>query len=594
MYQALYRTERPEVFGDVLGQEHVVKVLRRQIATDTVGHAYLFCGTRGTGKTTMARLLAKAVNCTGAEGADRPCGQCPSCQAIKNGTFLDMIEIDAASNNGVDNVRELRESVSYPPSAGKRKVYVIDEVHMLTVPAFNALLKTLEEPPENVLFILATTDPQKLPQTIISRCLRFDFRRVPADRIAARMKAICESRGVTVSDGALKLLAANADGSVRDGLSLLDQCLSGCDGRLEREDVLDNLGTMAEEFYLRLTEQVLVRDTAGALLLIDEALRDGKDARQLLADWLAHYRSLLIARFVRDPEEILNMAEENIARLKEQSAGMELADITAGITTIARTMNDARYSPQPRTLLELAVVTLAAGLEEGQPQVARTVRQVRKINEPAAAGKATAAQAAPQVRAASAPGPGNVPSSARGDASGEKAERPRTPAQAPTEDREAPEVPAKATDPAEKTVTDVAGETAPAASTDVETESAPAAPAAAQLDPDEVWDRMWDALGDENGSLFLVRMNAVPAGINATSFRIACGTDLSKEIAEKNRNKLTEALVQATGENLKLIIAGSDAAENAEADAADDAEAEAQAAARKIEEVFSIKPRIVN
>ncbi|MCR4711776.1 MAG: DNA polymerase III subunit gamma/tau [Clostridia bacterium] len=584
MYQALYRTERPEVFGDVLGQEHVVKVLRRQIATDTVGHAYLFCGTRGTGKTTMARLLAKAVNCTGAEGADRPCGQCPSCQAIKNGTFLDMIEIDAASNNGVDNVRELRESVSYPPSAGKRKVYVIDEVHMLTVPAFNALLKTLEEPPENVLFILATTDPQKLPQTIISRCLRFDFRRVPADRIAARMKAICESRGVTVSDGALKLLAANADGSVRDGLSLLDQCLSGCDGRLEREDVLDNLGTMAEEFYLRLTEQVLVRDTAGALLLIDEALRDGKDARQLLADWLAHYRSLLIARFVRDPEEILNMAEENIARLKEQSAGMELADITAGITTIARTMNDARYSPQPRTLLELAVVTLAAGLEEGQPQVARTVRQVRKINEPAAAGKAPAAQAAPQVQAASAPDSVNVSPQAPEKAPGKMAAAPRTPAGAPADEREV-------TAETEKTAADVAGEPVPA---EAATESAPAAPVAEQPDPDEVWDRMWDALGDENGSLFLVRMNAVPAGINATSFRIACGTDLSKEIAEKNRNKLTEALVQATGKNLKLIIAGSDAAESAEADAADDAEAEAQAAARKIEEVFSIKPRIVN
>ena len=303
-----------------------------------------------------------------------------------------------------------------------------------------------------------------------------------------------------------------------------------------------------------------------------------------MADWLAHYRSLLIARFVRDPEEILNMAEENIARLKEQSAGMELADITAGITTIARTMNDARYSPQPRTLLELAVVTLAAGLEEGQPQVARTVRQVRKINEPAAAGKATAAQAASPVRAASAPDPGNVPPQAPEKAPGKMAAAPRTPAGAPADEREA-------TAETEKTAADVAGEPVPA---EAATESAPAAPVAEQPDPDEVWDRMWDALGDENGSLFLVRMNAVPAGINATSFRIACGTDLSKEIAEKNRNKLTEALAQATGKNLKLIITGSDAAENAEADAADDAEAEAQAAARKIEEVFSIKPRIVN
>ena len=236
MYTALYRTERPETFDEILGQEHIVKILKNQVATGTVGHAYLFAGTRGTGKTSTARILAKAVNCTG-EG-EVPCGVCPSCRAIKEGSFIDMIEIDAASNNGVDNVRELRESVNYPPAVGKKKVYIIDEAHMLTSQALNALLKTLEEPPENVMFILATTDPQKLLQTILSRCLRLDFRRIPDAKIAEHMKKICDARGVTITQDALRLLASNADGSVRDGLSLLDQCLSGGGNSLDRDTVL--------------------------------------------------------------------------------------------------------------------------------------------------------------------------------------------------------------------------------------------------------------------------------------------------------------------------------------------------------------------
>jgi DNA polymerase III subunit gamma/tau len=241
MYQALYRAFRPETFDGIMGQEHIVKILKNQIAGDSTGHAYLFCGTRGTGKTSMARILAKGVNCTSLD-MDKPCGFCNNCLAIKGGVFLDVIEIDAASNNGVENIRELRESIKYPPVVGRCKVYIIDEVHMLSTGAFNALLKTLEEPPQNVMFILATTEPQKLPATILSRCLRLDFRRISEQRMRLGMREICTSLDVKISDSALALIVANADGSVRDGLSLLDQCISAGGKEVVRQDILEFLG----------------------------------------------------------------------------------------------------------------------------------------------------------------------------------------------------------------------------------------------------------------------------------------------------------------------------------------------------------------
>ena len=244
-YRALYRETRPEVFSEILGQDYVVKVLKHQVETGTVSHAYLFCGTRGTGKTTTARILAKAVNCEREDRKDRPCGVCPTCRAIAEGKFMDVIEIDAASNNGVENIRELRENVNYPPAVGRKKVYIIDEVHMLSTGAFNALLKTLEEPPEDVIFILATTNPEKLPQTVLSRCMRLDFRRVSAGVLAENIHKICEDRGVSITEDALRLLAANADGSVRDSLSLLEQCISAGETVLDRYRVLESLGTVS-------------------------------------------------------------------------------------------------------------------------------------------------------------------------------------------------------------------------------------------------------------------------------------------------------------------------------------------------------------
>lgn len=362
MYQALYRAYRPEVFDEILGQEHIVRILRHQLENDKVGHAYLLCGTRGTGKTTTARILAKGVNCL-SEG-DRPCGTCANCRAIKDGTFIDVIEIDAASNNGVENIRELRESVKYPPAIGRKKVYIIDEVHMLSTGAFNALLKTLEEPPEHVMFILATTEPQKLPATILSRCMRLDFRRVSENVLKQGMREICTERGVVVTDSALGIIAVNADGSVRDGLSILDQCLASGRDRIDRDDVLELLGTPSEEVFIELTHNVAVHDTAEALLILNNTIAEGKEVRQLMKDWLAHYRALLITKFIGSPEDMLNMSTENIARIRSQADTLDVGEINTCIMELSKAIADAKWSTQPRILLELAIVKMSSIYEE--------------------------------------------------------------------------------------------------------------------------------------------------------------------------------------------------------------------------------------
>ena len=384
MFKALYRERRPEVFGEILGQEHIVKILRHQIETDTISHAYLFCGTRGTGKTTTARILAKAVNCL--SDGERPCGECPNCKAIKDGTFMDVIEIDAASNNGVDNIRELRESVKYPPSVGRKKIYIIDEVHMLSTGAFNALLKTLEEPPENVMFILCTTEPQKLPQTILSRCMRLDFKRVPQNVLKENMKKICSEKGVEISDGAVSLLSNSADGSVRDGLSILDQVLAAGDKKIDRDDVLEYIGTVGEEFFIELTDLVSLKKVSEALLLLNSVLLQGKDPKQLMKDWNEHYRNLLITKFMKNPEDLLNMSQENIEKIKEQSGHISLEEINEAIVRLSKTINDSRYSTQPRILLELDIVAIATGFKGGDrsfgqsPQIEKASARVERVN----------------------------------------------------------------------------------------------------------------------------------------------------------------------------------------------------------------------
>ena len=355
MYQALYRAFRPETFDDLVGQDHIVRILKNQIESGNVGHAYLFCGTRGTGKTTTARLLAKALNCT-SEGS-RPCGECEHCKAIAAGSFIDVIEMDAASNNSVDDIRTLREEVNFPPVVGEKKVYIIDEVHMLSTQAFNAFLKTLEEPPKDTVFILCTTDPNKLPATVQSRCIRLDFRRVPESIIRKRFREICDAVGIQADEDALALLASNADGSVRDGLSLRELCI-GSSNRLTRDDVLLLLGIAGTDVYLKITDQVIHKNAAAALTTFSEVLSEGKEAMQFLRDWTEHFRDLMIIKCTDKPENILNLSIENIEKLRGQAFSISMEDLTRCIKKISQSVNDARWAAKPRILAELAIIEL--------------------------------------------------------------------------------------------------------------------------------------------------------------------------------------------------------------------------------------------
>lgn len=380
MYTALYRRYRPRTFDEMVGQEHIVKILKKQIRTGEIAHAYLFCGTRGTGKTSAARIFAKGVNCL-SEG-ERPCGHCDNCESIQHGTFFDVIEIDAASNNRVENIRELRESVKYPPAAGRCKVYIIDEVHMLSTAAFNALLKTLEEPPEQVVFILATTEPHKLPATILSRCLRLDFRRVPEMKIREKLCSVCEELGVAYEESALSLIAANGDGSVRDALSILEQCIPAGEKELLRSDVVEILGTAGEDVLLEITDMLVARDIPGVLRIIERISADGKDILQFTRDWIYHFRNLMMSRFAERLEDIFNMSCENAEKVKAQGARMDMGLISAAIHELSAAANQARYSTQPRVLLELAVVKLMEpALNDDREALVQRITRLEELAE---------------------------------------------------------------------------------------------------------------------------------------------------------------------------------------------------------------------
>ena len=375
MHLALYRSERPERFNEIIGQKHIVRILQHQLETDNVSQAYLFTGTRGTGKTTTARILAKALNCTGnpADG-QLPCGECENCKAIKEGRFLDVIEMDAASNNGVDDIRDLIDRVNYTPMVGRYKVYIIDEVHMLSTSAENAFLKTLEEPPAHVIFILATTNPEKVRETIRSRCMRLDFRRVSEDDLIEGMERICRRKQVNITRDALALVAQKADGSVRDGLSILEQCISGGDALVDLETVEDYLGSAGMDFYLGLTQNVIEHNMAEALKRVGDALRTGCDAKQIFSDWLEHYRNLMVVRYVDDAKRLINASEENIGRMRLQASQMDADSLEVSIRLLSEYINLARSSTQPRILLETAALHLMNGKAVPSSKVAEMLQ----------------------------------------------------------------------------------------------------------------------------------------------------------------------------------------------------------------------------
>lgn len=522
MHLALYRSERPERFNEIIGQKHIVRILQHQLETDNVSQAYLFTGTRGTGKTTTARILAKALNCTGdpADG-QLPCGECESCKAIKEGRFLDVIEMDAASNNGVDDMRDLIDRVNYPPMVGRYKVYIIDEVHMLSTSAENAFLKTLEEPPEHVIFILATTNPEKVRETIRSRCMRLDFRRVSEDDLIEGMARICQRKQVNITRDALALVAQKADGSVRDGLSILEQCISGGDELVDLETVEDYLGSAGLDFYLGLTQNVIEHNMAEALKRVGDALRTGCDAKQIFSDWLEHYRNLMVVRYVDDAKRLINASEENIGRMRLQASQMDADSLEMSIRLLSEYINLARYSTQPRILLETAALHLMNGKAVPSSKVAEMLQLAKAELKKVPLVPAVQAAAAEPQKAAE-PKEAAEPAATVSEPAAPAAAIPETPEAVPTPAKEAaPTVP----------------ETSDAAETSFYE---------AGFDPEAVWDRIVDIVAQDAGA----------------SFRIMVG---STSRIESYRNGELSILVKANKIGL-----------------ANDCKAEIQAAARQI------------
>ncbi|OUP49191.1 DNA polymerase III subunit gamma/tau [Lachnoclostridium sp. An181] len=357
-YTALYRKFRPDEFSDVKGQDHIVTTLKNQIKANRIGHAYLFCGTRGTGKTTVAKIFAKAVNCEHPVDGS-PCGECAMCRSIANGASMNVIEIDAASNNGVDNIREIREEVDYRPTAGKYKVYIIDEVHMLSIGAFNALLKTLEEPPEYVIFILATTESHKIPVTILSRCQRYDFKRIGIDVIANRLSELLQKEHVEAEDRAVRYVAKAGDGSMRDALSLLDQCIAFYLGqKLTYEHVLEVLGTVDTEVFGNLLRKLAAYDVSGVLRCVEELVMQGRELSLVTSDFTWYLRNLLLAKSSDNMEDVLDVSEENLKVLKEEAKLVETDTLMRYIRIFSELSGQLKYATQKRVLLEVAFIKL--------------------------------------------------------------------------------------------------------------------------------------------------------------------------------------------------------------------------------------------
>lgn len=359
MYRVLYRKYRPRFFADVIGQPQVTETLRNELKNGRLAHAYLFTGSRGTGKTTCSKILSKAVNCLNPHDGD-PCGECEVCRGIDDGSVLDVVEIDAASNNGVDDIRTLREEANFTPADTKYRVYIIDEVHMLSIGAFNALLKTLEEPPEHVLFILATTEVHKIPATILSRCQRFDFHRIAPADIAQRLEYVCQNENIEIDHSAALLAAGIADGAMRDALSLLDQCIGRSDGHITEEVVRKTAGLADKSHLLSLTKSVMDRDSAGFILTIDELYKNSKDMARLCEELIGHFRGLMLMKTMKQPRQILVMAEDEYQKAHEQAMAMPLADIVRCIELLQDSEGKMLRGANRRIEMEMAAVRLCS------------------------------------------------------------------------------------------------------------------------------------------------------------------------------------------------------------------------------------------
>ena len=356
MYQVLYRKYRPKVFADVYGQDHITSTLKNEIKNGRVSHAYLFTGSRGTGKTTCAKILAKAVNCESNIDGE-PCNECEVCKGLDNGSIYDVVEIDAASNNGVDNIRELRDETNYAPSRGKYRVYIIDEVHMLSTGAFNALLKTLEEPPAHVIFILATTEVHKLPATILSRCQRFDFKRIQPETMAVRLKEVAEKEGLTLDDDAAVLIARIADGALRDGLSILDQC-AGRSKEIDSQLVSEVAGLAGKEAMYKLSDCISNKDCNGAMSVISELYQNSFDMERLCVEMINHFRNFLVAKTVRKSRELIICTDDEYNMIIEASKSFTVEEIINALDLFQNTLVTIKGGATARIEVEMAFVKL--------------------------------------------------------------------------------------------------------------------------------------------------------------------------------------------------------------------------------------------
>ena len=385
-YLALYRKYRPQTFQDVCGRDAIVRTLKNQIISGRIGHSYLFCGTRGTGKTSIAKIFARAVNCENPQDGN-PCCECASCRAISEDANLNVVEMDAASNNGVEDIRTVIDQVSYSPTQGKYRVFIIDEVHMLSTAAFNALLKTLEEPPSYAIFILATTEPNKLPVTILSRCQRYDFGRLPAGIIEERLRAICEKEGLTCEDRALRYIATAADGSMRDGLSILDQCNAFNYGNevLSYEKTLEILGAVDTSVFSRLFRSVHIGDAVSALKIVDEVLSQGRELVQFVTDYIGYLRNVMLLKASGQSRTALDVSEEQLEWMLEDARAAEMTEVIRSINVFSELTDAIRYSSNRRILTETAVIRLCEPsmdiAEDTEGRILSLMERVRVLEE---------------------------------------------------------------------------------------------------------------------------------------------------------------------------------------------------------------------
>jgi DNA polymerase-3 subunit gamma/tau len=585
-YQALYRKWRPQSFDEMVGQQAIVRTLKNQVASGRISHAYLFCGPRGTGKTTTAKIMARAINCLDPQQGN-PCGVCDACTRLAQSETLDILEIDAASNNGVEEIRDLREKINYPPSVGRYRVYIIDEVHMLSSGAFNALLKTLEEPPPHGVFILATTEPHRLPATILSRCQRFDFERVSAGDIATRLTDVFTREGTDISPEAIALIARAAQGSVRDAWNMADQCLAFCGGHVSGQDAASVLGVVDGTQLFALSEAMMAADAAAALDRVDTMLRQGHDYAVLAREMSEHLRNLLLAKISRDAPQALDMTAETAQSYVDQARGASVDALLFALDLFTRLENDLKWSTEPRILLEMATVRgchaerertlegLIARVERLERQLAQGLPAVA-VQKPSRAADETAEDLADAPPAApSAPvSSEEIPQAAPGASA---LSDPAAPSD-PFEDAPPPWLesapPESSAPPWEAATPRAAAPVRPHAPDQMppvparlpsrsrrgerpRMESEPEPAQAPSSDAQEIWQRILARTQRERPSLFFMIDGGVALGVEGDLLTVQMpdngGVSIGQMERESNRAYLAEAATQAAGRPMRVM-----------------------------------------